>query len=253
MPQGEEKRAQPQCCTASHPLERCPAPRAPLAHSDPRAPGTPCVPDPHAPGVRGLPAAAHSAQCRGSKQDSSARSGAMWPGGDASRAGARAPSSGLRERLGRARGCPSAGQSAAAASSRPPVPGPPRGAAACTAGSKHRRLPAAGEWRSRRAIVPRANCRRVGSPERRRSKRRGSRARGRWDGPGGGHTGGVGRGPARVGAGGAACSGAGRGAGECSSVLPGGIGSATRSHSWGSERPGPGYPQSPGLPESDSS
>lgn len=90
----------------------------------------------------------------------------MWPRGDAGRAGAGAPRSGLRARLERARGCGSADRPAsAAAASRPPAPGPQRGAAAGTAGSGRPRLPAGGRS-SRRAMAPSANCRRSAPPRR---------------------------------------------------------------------------------------
>lgn len=75
------------------------------------------------------------------------------------------------------------------------------------------------------------------------------RARGWRGGPGvGTRRGGAGRWSER----GAQRSGAGRRAGECSSVRPRRIGSATRSHSCGSERAGRGSRQPPGLSGSDS-
>lgn len=236
-------RLRPARTLRSQPLWHC---RVTLTRAHPR----PYAPAPHAPGVR-LPAAAQSAQCRGSRQESSARSGAMWPRGNAGRAGAGAPRSGLRTRLGRALGCWSADRPASAAASslvasRPPAPGPQHGAAAWTAGSGRPRLPA-GERGSQRAIAPGANCRPV--LPRREAPGRAGAGEGAAGRSGGGHSAGRGRAPVGWGA---LRSGAGRGAGECRSVRPRRIGSATRSHSCGSERAGRGSRQPPGLSRSGS-
>lgn len=210
MPRGRKQslaqcahRLRPARTLLGQPLWQC---RVTLTRVHPR----PYAPAPHAPGVR-LPAAAQSAQCRGSRQESSARSGAMWPRGNAGRAGAGAPRSGLRTRLGRALGCWSADRPASAAASsslvasRPPAPGPRHGAAAWTAGSGRPRL-AAGERCSQRAIAPGANCRPV--LPRREALGRAGAGEGAAGRSGGGHS--AGRGRALVGAGGAALGGGAR-------------------------------------------
>lgn len=241
---GRRKESTARVCAQPPPLQRCGAPRAPRA---PRAiptfvhtePVRPRAPNPHAPSVP-LPAAAQSAQCKSNRQDSRAQTGAMWLWAGrapspklwaASEAGAR---SGLRP----ASASSAAADSRLAASCRPipgpcaaPPPGPlAPGARGCRRESGATDAPA--------SPVPTAG----GSVRQRLDApgRSGSQARGVRGGPGVGTL--AGRGRARVGAGGAERPWAGHRAR---------IGSATRSQSWGSGRPGRLSPQLLWLPRSD--
>lgn len=195
---GEEKRAQPEWAHSLPPTSTLPGTSGTSGHPDPRAYRTSAPP-------RTQPARTFSPAARGGAERTVQEQQAGQPRAERShvavgRAGAEPRALGCKRGWG-AIGAPAGlrllrRRRLPPRSLLPPDPGPLRGAAAWTAGSRRPRLPA-GERSDRRASVPSANCRRVGPPAPRRSGTAREPGEGTTGRAGGGHTGGAGPGAGR--------------------------------------------------------